>query len=93
MQGLSQWVGRSLTCVDMSRITRSGIGGVDVSDIIKSDKRAPVVRNLPRCPTCGSTNIEKISTSSKVGSAVLFGVLSLGKLSKTFKCKHCGYKW
>jgi len=47
MQGLSQWVGRSLTCVDMSRITRSGIGGVDVSDIIKSDKRAPVVRNLP----------------------------------------------
>ena len=51
------------------------------------------VGNLPKCPTCGSTNIEKISTSSKVGSALLVGVFALGKITKTFKCKNCGYKW
>ena len=49
--------------------------------------------NVPKCPTCGSTNIEKISGANKVTSAVVFGVFSLGHISKTFKCKNCGYKW
>jgi predicted RNA-binding Zn-ribbon protein involved in translation (DUF1610 family) len=49
--------------------------------------------NLPTCPTCGSTNIEKIKLSSKVGAAALVGIFALGKISKTFKCKNCGYQW
>jgi predicted RNA-binding Zn-ribbon protein involved in translation (DUF1610 family) len=49
--------------------------------------------NIPKCPTCGSTNIEKISTSSKVGKAVLFGILAVGAISKTFKCNNCGHRW
>ena len=46
----------------------------------------------PTCPTCGSTNIEKIHTASKI-----LGAVSLGLLSKTaksqFVCHNCGYKW
>lgn len=49
--------------------------------------------NLPKCPTCGSTNIEKISTGTKVGAAALFGLFALAKISKTFKCRNCGYQW
>ncbi len=49
--------------------------------------------NLPKCPACGSTNIQKISTASKVGAGIAFGVFSLGHISKTFKCKNCGYKF
>jgi predicted RNA-binding Zn-ribbon protein involved in translation (DUF1610 family) len=49
--------------------------------------------NLPKCPTCGSTNIRKISASSKVGKAVLFGIFAAGAISKTFKCNKCGYQW
>lgn len=45
------------------------------------------------CPTCGSTNVEKISGASKVGKAVAFGVLAAGSISKTFHCKNCGYRW
>ncbi len=45
------------------------------------------------CPTCGSPNTVKISKTNKVGSAVTFGVFSIGHLSKTFRCKSCGYKW
>ena len=45
-----------------------------------------------KCPTCGSTNIEKISTSSKVIGASLFGLFSKNATSQ-FKCKNCGYKW
>lgn len=45
------------------------------------------------CPTCGSKNIKKISKGNKVGSAVLWGVFSIGKISKTFECKDCEYRW
>lgn len=49
-------------------------------------------QNVPKCPTCGSTNIEKISTTSKVVGATMFGLLSKTARSQ-FKCKNCGYKW
>ncbi len=49
--------------------------------------------NVPKCPTCGSTNIEKISATSKVGKAVLFGIFAAGAISKTFKCNNCGHQW
>lgn len=50
-------------------------------------------KNIPSCPTCGSTDIEKISGTNKVGKAFLFGLFSVGTLTKTYHCKNCGYKW
>lgn len=49
-------------------------------------------RNVPKCPTCGSTNIRKISTTRKVAGAIGFGLLSKTAKSQ-FECKNCGYKW
>lgn len=49
--------------------------------------------NTPKCPTCGSTNIKKISGASKVGKVALFGIFAAGSVSKTFHCKNCSYKW
>lgn len=49
-------------------------------------------QNKPKCPTCGSTNIRKISTGSKVFGAAMFGLFSKTARSQ-FECKHCGYKW
>lgn len=48
---------------------------------------------LIKCPNCGSTNTKKISGVSKVGSVALFGVFSVGKLTKTYQCNKCGYRW
>ncbi|MDP4117905.1 MAG: hypothetical protein Q8873_01795 [Bacillota bacterium] len=48
--------------------------------------------NTPKCPTCGSANIEKISLSSKVVGGALFGLFS-SNVRKTMHCKNCGYKW
>lgn len=48
--------------------------------------------NIPKCPTCGSTNIEKISGTAKVAGAVAFGLFSKTARSQ-FKCGNCGYKW
>lgn len=60
-----------------------------------SNKKAEAIRkreNTPKCPTCGSTNIQKISTTSKVVGASLFGLFSKNATSQ-FKCNNCGYKW
>lgn len=48
--------------------------------------------NLPKCPTCNSTNIEKIGTGERVASVVGLGLLSK-KINKTWKCCNCGYTW
>lgn len=48
--------------------------------------------NIPHCPTCGSTNIKKISVTSKAVGAGLFGLFSKTARSQ-FECKDCGYKW
>jgi len=46
----------------------------------------------PKCPTCGSTNIEKISTIARGMSLGMFGLASKTARSQ-FMCKNCGYKW
>lgn len=48
--------------------------------------------NQPKCPTCSSTNIKKIPTSSKIGGALMFGILSKTAKSQ-WVCNNCGYKW
>lgn len=48
--------------------------------------------NIPKCPTCGSANIEKISTTKKITGGFLFGIFS-SDVRKTFRCRNCGYKW
>lgn len=48
--------------------------------------------NTPKCPTCGSTNIEKISLNKKAVGAFGFGLFSKTAKSQ-FHCKDCGYKW
>ncbi len=48
--------------------------------------------NIPKCPTCGSSNVKKISTASKIAGATMFGLFSRTAKSQ-FKCENCGYKW
>ncbi len=49
-------------------------------------------RNIPKCPTCGSTNIRKMSGVERGASIATFGIFSK-KINKTFKCGNCGYTW
>lgn len=47
---------------------------------------------VPRCPTCGSTNIRKMGGVERGASIAAFGIFSK-KINKTFKCSNCGYTW
>lgn len=56
------------------------------------EEREQQERNQPKCPTCGSTNIEKISAGKKMSGAFLFGIFS-SDIRNTMHCKDCGAKW
>lgn len=45
-----------------------------------------------KCPTCGSTDIERVSFMSKAVDVELFGIFG-NKRNKQFKCKNCKYMW
>lgn len=49
-------------------------------------------KNVPKCPTCQSTNIKKVSGTYKAVSVAMFGLLSQ-KVKKQFHCNNCGYEW
>mgnify|MGYP001035685353 CR=1 FL=1 len=49
-------------------------------------------QNKPKCPTCQSCNLKKISTTSKVMNTAMFGIFGT-KRHKMFHCNNCGYEW
>jgi DNA-directed RNA polymerase subunit RPC12/RpoP len=44
---------------------------------------------LIECPYCHSKDTKKISGMSKAGSVALFGVFSIGKVTKQWHCNNC----
>ena len=58
----------------------------------KAEDEAEKPVYTPKCPTCGSPDLEKIGTASKVLDVAFWGFAS-GKVKKTFHCKNCGYEW
>lgn len=58
----------------------------------KYNKTSTSEKNVPKCPTCQSTDIKKVSTASKAGSVFMWGLLSQ-KVKKQWHCNNCGYEW
>ena len=59
---------------------------------LQQQESSKKVDNVPKCPTCNSTNIEKISLTKKAVGGALFGLFS-SDVRKTMHCKNCGAKW
>ena len=49
-------------------------------------------QNIPKCPTCGSTNVKHISTLNRAVSIGVFGLFS-SKIGKNYECQNCKAKW
>lgn len=45
-----------------------------------------------KCPTCGSTQVTKISAGTRMIDGAVFGKLSVEGRAQ-FRCESCGYKW
>lgn len=48
--------------------------------------------NLPKCPTCGSTNLTKLGIASRAIDGAIFGRLSVEGRAQ-FRCNKCSYMW
>ena len=49
---------------------------------------------LPHCPSCGSVDVNKVGTVTKVAKTTAFGVVgAMSDVGKTWKCCKCGTKW
>lgn len=47
---------------------------------------------IPHCPTCGSTNVKRITTLNRAISIGVLGILS-GKIGKNYECLDCKARW
>ena len=56
------------------------------------EEKGYIVDNAPKCPTCQSTNLKKITATSKAMNTALFGLFGT-KRHKTYHCNNCGYEW
>lgn len=48
-----------------------------------------------KCPTCQSSNVERITASKKAAYIIGLGIFApaFKKVRSQFECKRCGYKW
>lgn len=48
-----------------------------------------------KCPTCGSSSIDRISIGRKLAYVIGFGILApaFKKVRSQFQCRDCRYKW
>ena len=49
-------------------------------------------QNIPKCPTCGSTNVHPISSGKKAIGFLTVGIFS-SSFGKSYECDNCKYKW
>ena len=62
------------------------------SSSVNSTTKTTQPSNIPHCPVCNSTNIEKISLGKKAKGSFLFGFFS-SDVRNQMHCKDCGYKF
>lgn len=52
------------------------------------------INNIPKCPICGSTNINKITLTTRAVKTATFGVVgAVDDAGKTYKCGNCGSRF
>lgn len=62
------------------------------SQLAQQESSKAQTDNRPKCPTCSSTKLKKVSTTSKVTNTVMWGIFGT-KRHKTWHCENCGYEW
>lgn len=53
-----------------------------------AERKQPNTSNKPHCPYCNSTNLTKVSGTSRFASTLMFGIGSK-KIGKQWKCNNC----
>lgn len=63
-------------------------------NLAQMQKEKDKVNCIPKCPICGSQNVQKITITTRAVKTVAFGVVGVvDDAGKTFKCENCGSKF
>lgn len=60
--------------------------------VIQTQIASPPIYYGLKCPVCGSSNVKRISNTSRAISVELLGLAS-SKIAKQYECKSCKHKW
>ena len=60
--------------------------------VITPEKLQEMKKPTPKCPTCGSKNLKRVSGLRRDLAQTAFGVANPTARAQ-FECKDCGYKW
>jgi len=63
---------------------------------IQFNQKLNQIKNLNiKCPTCGSNDVDRISTGKKLAYVATVGILApaFKKVRSQFQCRECRYKW
>ena len=82
-----------ITCPECQRQVSDTAASCPSCGWIPATRTSQQAAQVPKCPSCGSSDCEKISVRNKMGTAALFGLFAVGHLNKTYRCKNCGTKW
>lgn len=93
---------RNIEAIKSVRV-KTGLGLADgkaIVDYMITNKKVPSAlsfrktaqSSIPKCPTCGSTNIRPISGTERAVSVIGLGLFSK-KINKTYKCLNCKHTW
>jgi len=74
----------------VERIVKTALENPDFHQVLY--KKSSTQTNAPKCPTCSSTNIQRISAMDRATTSWAFG-LADSNIGKTMVCKNCRYKW
>lgn len=90
------------TCIYIGKICTIGFDSLSTSiyeavseihtDVVQTHFEKPDVPNEVKCPTCGSSDVERVSSLEKAVNIGMFGLLG-NKRTKQFRCNNCKYMW
>ncbi len=81
------------TAEDAFNIFKEKMGpSLTPEQIARANAVAREWQNKPKCPTCQSQSLKKISATSKAVNTAVWGIFGT-KRHKTFHCNNCGYEW
>lgn len=78
----------------ISQYHKSQIGERQKKNLAKMQKEKDRENCIPKCPICGSTNIQKITVGSRIVKTAAFGVVgAVDDAGKVYHCDNCGSKF
>lgn len=77
---------------ESKRKLRTSIESAHVTKLATQNATGKATTCIPRCPTCGSTDLTRLGIMARAIDGAVFGKLSVEGRAQ-FRCNNCGYMW